>query len=94
MHAYIQLTEIEEAQKSVTQPKAFFLIEVLVVFQSTPTSRNSSPKDTLDILNGVRVMSIGWVILGHVCLLRLDFGLNIQLMVVGLKVKLVGLLKT
>jgi peptidoglycan/LPS O-acetylase OafA/YrhL len=34
--------------------------------------QNKEKKDTLELLNAVRVLSIGWVILGHTCLNYLD----------------------
>ena len=51
-------------------------VEVLVCFsvytnyQKLLAARSGSRKDTLEILNGIRVMSMGWVILGHVYDLR------------------------
>ena len=80
---YIQMSEMP-AEKLRPQVKPSFVTELLVcfsvytnfkkLFASRSAEKSGVPKDTLDILNGVRVLSIGWVILGHVYLLRLDFG--------------------
>lgn len=82
---YMQMTEINSEAKTPLQvkplPQSLFL-EVLVcfsvytnfkkLFASRSGEKLGLPKDSLEILNGVRVMSMGWVILGHVYLLRMD----------------------
>lgn len=39
-----------------------------------------TPDPTLNIFNGVRVLSIGWVILGHTYLMRLSFAKDVSYM--------------
>jgi len=65
---YIQINGTENLKQ---QQKPSLLIEVLAcfsvytnfkkIFASRSAGKIGAPKDTLDILNGVRVMSIGWV---------------------------------
>lgn len=45
------------------------------LFSSRASEKVGQRSDPLDILNGVRVMSMGWVILGHVYVFRLELGL-------------------
>ena len=81
---YVPMTDFADPTQSPPPPPPSIFLDFLVcfstytnfkrLFSSRSNEKLGTPKDTLDLLNGVRVMSIGWVVLGHVYLLRMTFG--------------------